>query len=130
MNIDNASKIILDSSPVIINVVGMGNTTPFVLNSSVTTDPARPWDPTQLQINYAGTGTITLDNQATSVAEINAPKANVIVNSSDFYGSIIGATVTFGNAARLHFDRHLGSAGSMTYIVGADMMTSFSWKKY
>lgn len=129
MNVDNASRIIIDSSPVIINVVGTGSTSPFVLNSSVTMDPARPWDPMQLQINYAGTGTVMLGNAATSIAEINAPRASVIVNSSEFYGSIIGSTVTFGNAAKLHFDRHLGAA-SVTYIAGADMLTSFSWRKY
>ena len=130
LNIDNESRMILDTSPVIINVVGTSKASPFVLNSSVSNDPTHPWDPTQLQLNYAGTGTIRFDNQATSVAVINAPNASVIVNSSDYYGSIIGKTITFGNAAKLHFDRHLGAVAAMTYIVGADMLTSFSWKKY
>ena len=116
--------------PVIINVVGTNKATPFWLNSSVTTDSASPWDPQQLQISYAGTGLVRFDNQATSVAVINAPNAPVVVNSSDYYGSIIGYTVTFGNAAKLHFDRHLASTAAVTYIVGADMLTSFSWKKY
>ena len=127
--IDNASRLILDTSPVIINVVGTNKTTPFWLNSSVSTDPTRPWDPNQLQINYAGTGTIRFDNQATSVAKVNAPNASVVVNSSDYYGTILGSTVTFGNAAKLHFDRNLGAAASMTYTVGADMLTAFSWRK-
>jgi hypothetical protein len=130
INIDNASRMVLDTSPVIINVVGTGVATPFFLNSSVSTDPTRPWDPNQLQIKYAGTGTIRFDNQATSVATVDAPNAAVLVNSSDYYGSIIGSTVTFGNAAKLHFDRNLGSAASMTYIVGSDMLTSFTWRKY
>ena len=130
LNIDNASRMILDTSPVIINVVGTNKATPFLLNSSVSTDPTRPWDPAQLQIIYGGTGTIRFDNQATSVAKIDAPNAAVIVNSSEYYGSILGKTVTFGNAAKLHFDRNLGSALSMTYAVGNNMLTAFSWKKY
>ena len=130
LNIDNESRMILDTSPVIINVVGTNKATPFLLNSSVSTDPTRPWDPAQLQIIYGGTGTIRFDNQATSVAKIDAPNAAVIVNSSEYYGSILGKTVTFGNAAKLHFDRNLGSALSMTYAVGNNMLTAFSWKKY
>lgn len=129
-SIDNSSRIILDTSPVIINVMGTNKAQPFWLNSSVSTDPSRPWDPKQLQILYAGSGTIRIDNQATSVAQVNAPNAAVVVNSSDYYGSIIGRTVTFGNAAKLHFDRNLGSSAAMTYAVGADVLTAFSWKKY
>ena len=128
-SVDNESRLILDTSPVIINVVGTNKTTPFLLNSSVSSDPTRPWDPAQLQIIYAGTGTIRFDNQATSVARIDAPNAAVVVNSSEYYGSILGRTVTFGNAAKLHFDRHLGSVGALNYMVGADMLTTFTWKK-
>lgn len=38
--------------------------------------------------------------------------------------------MTFGNAAKLHFDRNLASAAAMTYMVGSDMLTWFNWKKY
>lgn len=132
LSIDNASQIILDSVPVVINIVGTGKTQPFWLNSSIAmaTGIANKWDPLNVIINYAGTDSIRFDNAATQVGQVNAPNANVVVNSSEFYGSIIGKTITFGNAAKLHYDTQLNNAGPASFNVGADMLTSFSWKKY
>lgn len=130
--VDNASQIILDSVPVIINIVGTGKTQPFWLNSSVVmaTGVANKWDPTNIVFNYAGTDTVRFDNAATQIGMVNAPNAALLVNSSDFYGSLIGKTITFGNAAKLHYDRNLNNAAPATFNVGADMLTAFTWKKY
>ena len=132
--VDNASQIILDSGPVIINIVGKNTSggdlaQPFWLNSSVAMATSNPYDPHNLQILYAGTGTVRFDNAATNVGQVNAPNAAVIVNSSNFYGSIIGSTVTLGNNGRLHFDRNLDNSGPATYVVGPEMLSSFTWKK-
>jgi hypothetical protein len=137
IEIDNDSQLILDSGPVTINIIGKnadGSTMvqPFWLNSSKSVAPpaSAPFDALQFTLNYAGTGLIRFDNAATDVGQINAPNAAVNINSSDFYGSVVGNTVTLGNAAKLHFDRHLASAAPITFQVGNDMLTSFSWKKY
>jgi len=130
---DNDTTLTIDSGPVIINIVGAGvngNSDALFINSSITTDPTRPYDPTMLQINYAGTARVDWNNHATSVLELNAPNATVNVQSSVIYGSIIGNTVNFNNDAQLHFDRHLTTLGPTTYQVGDDMLTSFTWKKY
>ena len=130
---DNATSLIIDSGPVIINIVGdgvNGNSNALFINSSVTTDPAHPYDPTMLQINYAGTARVQWNNEATSVLQLNAPNATVDVQSSEIYGAIIGNTVNFNNAAQLHFDRHLLTHAPSTFQVGNDMLTSFTWKKY
>ena len=132
LSVDNATQIILDSVPVTINIVGTGKTQPFWLNSSIAmaTGVANKWDPTNIVINYAGTDTVRFDNAATQIGQVNAPNANLLVNSSEFYGSLIGKTITFGNAARLHYDRNLSNAAPATFNVGADMLTAFTWKKY
>ena len=130
---DNATTLTIDSGPVVINIVGAGvngNSNALFINSSVTTDPARPFDPTMLTFNYAGTARVQWNNQATSVVQLNAPNATVDVNSSVIYGSVIGNTVSFNNAAQLHFDRHLSTLAPSTFQVGNDMMTSFTWKKF
>ena len=85
--------------------------------------------PLNIVINYAGANTIRFDNAATQIGQVNAPNAKLIVNSSEFYGSLIGKTITFGNAARLHYDRQLNNAGPPSFNVGADMLTAFTWKK-
>jgi len=129
--VDNASQVILDSVPVTINIVGTGSTQPFWLNSSVTfaAGVANKWDPLNIVINYAGTDTIRFDNAATQIGQVNAPNAKLLVNSSNFYGSLIGKTITLGNAAHLHYDRNLNNAAPASFNVGADMLTSFTWKK-
>ena len=136
IKLDDQSQLILDG-PVIINIIGKNAdgtdmTTPFWMNSSKSVAPpsTAPFDPTQFTLNYAGTGTVKFDNAAADVGQINAPNATVNINSSDYYGSVIGNTVSMGNAAKLHFDRHLAAAAPMTFVVGNDMLTSFTWKKY
>lgn len=130
--LDNSSDLVIDSGPVILNIIGSGNNPhPFDLNSSIENDPARPYDPTMFILNYAGNRSLTWGNHAVSVGQINAPNASIDVSSSAFYGSIIGNTVNFNNDADLHFDRHLSAlaqAGSLQ--VGNDMLTSYTWKKY
>ena len=125
------SQITVDSSPVIINIVGEDYTVPLLLNSSILPGPGNPanvYDAKQLLINYAGTGAITVQPvNGRFVGQINAPNANVTINT-EYYGSMIGSTVTFGNRTRLHFDRSLSA--TTTFAVGPDMLTSFSWKKY
>jgi hypothetical protein len=103
---------------------------PFWLNSSLITDPGKPFDPTQFVLNYAGTGLVRIDNAAANVGQINAPNASVLINSSDYYGTVVGNTVQLGNAAKLHFDRHLAAAAPATFVVGNDMLTAFTWKKF
>ncbi|MFN7916390.1 MAG: hypothetical protein U0Q55_13705 [Vicinamibacterales bacterium] len=71
-----------------------------------------------------------MTNDVTMVGQINAPNAKVSLNSSDVYGSVIASTIGMTNDAAIHFDRRLKSAAASTYTVGADMLTSFSWKKY
>ena len=133
LSMDNETSIIVDSGPVIINLVGAGvggNSDVLLVNSSVTLDPAHAYDPSMLQINYAGTARVQWNNEATSILQLNAPNATVNVRSSEVYGSIIGNTVNFNNAATLHFDRHLLTHAPTTFQVGNDMLTSFTWKKY
>ncbi len=132
LKVDNASQIVVDSGPVTINIVGAQDSNPFQLNSSTIQggSASTKWDPSQLTINYAGKDDFKLDNDAVLVGRINAPNARLMVNKSEVYGSVVGRTVDLNNSAKIHYDRKLGTAAPSTYTVGADMLTSFSWKKY
>lgn len=132
LKVDNASQIIVDSGPVTINIVGAQDSNPFQLNSSTIQggSDSTKWDPSQLTINYAGKDDFKLDNDAVLVGRINAPNARLMINKSEVYGSVVGRTVDLNNSAKIHYDRKLGTAAPSTYTVGADMLTSFSWKKY
>jgi hypothetical protein len=59
---------------------------------------------------------------------VYAPQASVnLVGTADFYGAIVGKTVSdLGNAA-VHYDRNLLNGG---VTVGNPMLQSFNWKNY
>lgn len=86
------------------------------------------FDPSQLQIRYAGAGTVKLSGGSQSAAMIYAPgAAAMFAGGGDFYGSVVGRTVVDTGGARIHYDRRLNSS---FFVAGNPMMTSFGWSKY
>jgi hypothetical protein len=58
-----------------------------------------------LQINYAGTGTLTFTGGANTYAVVNAPKAAVVLHGgADYYGTIMAYTIDDSGGTNLHFD--------------------------
>lgn len=58
-----------------------------------------------LQINYAGTGTLTFTGGSSMFAIVNAPNAAVALHGgADFYGSILANTIDDSGGTNLHFD--------------------------
>ena len=110
---------------VILNVRGTGYTEPVdgesgqFINSS--------FNPANLRIIYAGTGTLKLTGGATNAASVYAPKAYVKVSGgSQYYGAIIGRWIFFGGGSKLHRDKKLEDF----FSVGPQMMSVFTWKEY
>jgi len=113
--------------PVILNVTGNGQSTAVDLTGGGMTNPS--YDPSLLQINYAGTGTISLKGGATSSAVVNAPNATISFNSAggEWYGAVIGAHIKNAGGVTLSYDRHLQKK---LFNVSNYMLDSFSWSKY
>lgn len=133
LTLASSSQIVIESGPVTINILGNGDSSPIQMSGAViggADDDDNTWDATQLTINYAGNGALQIANDSIVIGQLNAPNAHVSINDSDVYGSVIGSTIALANASRIHFDRRLKSTALSTYTVGADMLTSFSWKKY
>jgi type IV pilus assembly PilX-like protein len=111
---------------VVLNVVGSGQTDPVKLVGNSITNAS--YDPTTFQILYAGFDNVTVKGGSNAVAMIYAPNAAVeLTGGSDFYGSVVGATIKDTGGTKIHYDRNLSS---VYYTVGNAMMSSFSWKKY
>lgn len=86
------------------------------------------YDPSKLQILYAGTGTIEMIGGPNAVATIYAPNAAVIMQgNADFYGSVLSNSYNAQGNASVHYDTALSSK---FVTLGNFVMTSFSWKKY
>jgi hypothetical protein len=121
------SQVIIDSSPVIMNVAGNNSSNPIDLTGGGVANATL--NPSNFQISYAGTGTINVKGGAQASALVYAPNATFSFNSAggDWYGAIIAKSMTDMGGAAVHYDRRLSNE-FMT--VGNYMVTSFTWKKY
>ena len=111
---------------VTINVTGTNQNTPVNLTGNGMQNPTL--NPADLQINYAGTGTIKIEGSSNTAAVVYAPNATVtLAGGSDFYGAILGNTISDAGGTAIHYDLNLSKN---TYIVSNYMMDSFSWAKF
>jgi hypothetical protein len=120
------SFIVVDSGLVIMNVVGTNQQTPIDLTGGQSVNLS--YDPSHLQIQYGGTGTVKLSGGAASVEMLYAPNAPVILSGgTDLYGSLMGKTLSDTGGMHIHYDRHLAKE---FFTIGNYMLSSFTWKKY
>jgi hypothetical protein len=77
---------------------------------------------------YAGSGTISLKGQAQAAGLLYAPNASFSFGGGgDWFGAVIGQTMTDMGGAAVHYDRRLSA---QAFTIGNYMLSSFSWKKY
>jgi hypothetical protein len=110
LNIGGGSGAIVISPPgaVVLNFPS-GSASPLtlsgqgLLNTSQT--PGVNPIPNNLQINYGGTGTISITGQGDSYAVVDAPNAAIAVaGNGAFYGRLIGGTIDYGGNGKFHYD--------------------------
>jgi Tfp pilus assembly protein PilX len=115
--------------PIILNVVDVNNSGgPISIGGGSVANASL--NPANLQIQYAGTGTISIHGGSSAAALLYAPNAPVTLNgaNSDWYGALITSTLTLnGNGASVHYDRRLATGLS---TVGNWTMDTFTWSKY
>jgi hypothetical protein len=81
-----------------------------------------------LQLNYAGTGTVKLTGGSTAAAVLDAPNSSFSFSGGgDWYGAVVVNNMTDLGGAAIHYDRRLQD---QAFAVGPWMLDSFSWKKY
>ena len=120
------SNLIIDSGPVIMNVLGQDQTVPIDLTGGTTVNMS--FTPSNFQIQYGRSQTLKLNGGTSTSAMVYAPRAAVnLSGGANFYGSLLGASVTISGGTHVHYDRHLDSTFS---TAGNYMLTSFTWKKY
>jgi hypothetical protein len=60
-----------------------------------------------MQINYGGTGTVQLSGNGVRYAVVDAPNAAITVSGNgDFYGAVLGHTITYSGNGKFHFDKN------------------------
>jgi Tfp pilus assembly protein PilX len=134
----NGSEMqVVGAGPVVINIAGYVTkgvpgsgwlATPMDLtgNAAITVPD---FDPSKLQITYAGTSEVKVVGNSDVVGLLYAPNASVKNNSNKagWYGAVVARTVTDAGGATIHWDRRLSSAA---LTLGAWMMNSFTWRRF
>lgn len=112
--------------PVVINVAGNNNAAPITITGNAINNPT--YDPSMLQITYAGTGTMTIAGNGASAAVIYAPNATAdFKGNAAFYGSVIAnQLLDVGNGA-IYYDEKLKKK---LFTVGNYVLNSFTWNKF
>ncbi len=135
INLAGNSNIVVDSGPVVFNVMGLTAagatmTTPIDLTGGTVSNAS--YNSYNLQFDYAGTGAIKINGGATVAAVIFAPNATASLSGgSNFYGSVVASQVTVTGGVHINFDTNLANTPlAQSYTLGPQMMSAFSWKKF
>ena len=112
--------------PVVINVAGNNNPTPITITGNAISNPT--YDPSLLQITYAGNGTITIAGNGASAAVVYAPNSTVdMKGNAAFYGSVVAnQLLDVGNGA-IYYDMKLKKK---LFTVGNYVLNAFTWNKF
>lgn len=99
----NSKILIVPSGQVVLNVMGTGQNTPVDLSGGSLSNDTHI--ATNFIVNYAGTGTVKVTGGSGTYMVVNTPKADVnITGGSDFYGAIMGRTISESGGTMFHFD--------------------------
>jgi len=117
-------QLVVNSGPVIINFAAPSN--PVSAAGSWFSNPGGA--PTNLRINYGGTGSISVAGSSGQYAFIDAPLATVsMAGGMDWYGSVVAYKISGAGGVNFHYDQALGNTFSAP---SAYQVTQFRWNKY
>jgi hypothetical protein len=118
LTLSGKSILYVTSGPVVINLAGASlsgaNPTMDVSGGSIQNPTGIP---ANLQFTYAGSRGVNLSGGSGSYATVYAP--NALVNMSggtDFFGSVIGSTITNSGGTAMHYDTALPNIQGGSYI--------------
>lgn len=97
-----AQIIVIPPGAVTLNFAGQGVTTAVAIGGNGITDDTLPND---FVINYGGTDAVTIAGNGDVTAILNTPLAPIAQQGNgNWYGAIVGSTVTIGGNGFFHFD--------------------------
>jgi Tfp pilus assembly protein PilX len=126
ISLQGNSQLIIDSGPVVMNVVGTGQTNPIDFSGGSVSNAS--YIPKQFQVLYGGTGGVKVSGGAATALMVFAPNASVaLTGGSGVYGSVLGKTIQDQGGTAIHYDRDLPTEFTLAWNT---MLSSFTWKKY
>jgi hypothetical protein len=114
------------TDPVLFNVAGVGTMTPIDFVGGSISNAS--YDPTLMQILYAGDKDVKLTGGSSSAALVYAPNAGItFAGGSTFYGSVVGGIIKDMGGATINYDRRLDKTALMQ---GPPVLSAFTWKSF
>ena len=125
ITVDVDTTVVPDQQ-VILQVAGQNTTTPIDFTGGTITNTT--YDPSRLQIYYAGDDNVKLTGGAASAALVYAPNASTAFSGGgQFYGAVVAGKVTDMGGAHINYDRNLEND---TLTSGNWTMSSFTWSNF
>jgi Tfp pilus assembly protein PilX len=126
ISLQGGSQVIIESGPVILNIMGAGQTNPIDFSGGSVSNAS--FVPKKFQVLYGGTGGVKVSGGAATALMVFAPNAAVsLTGGSHVYGSVLGATIGDNGGTAIHYDRDLPTEFTLAWNT---MLSSFTWKKY
>ena len=123
------AQIVIDDGPVVINVMGLDSSGNPLANPITIVGGGivnETFDPSNLQILYAGPGEVKLAGGEKTSAVVYAPNASAdLTGGGDLYGALVVGTLKEPGGAMIHYDRHLKTK---LFMPGDYTMSAFTWK--
>jgi hypothetical protein len=103
----SSNATLLINGPVVFNLAGVGQNNVLTLAGGFSNTT---YIPSNFEINYGGTGNISISGGAGAYAVIDAPNANISFSGgSTFYGQAIGNTISDTGGTSIYYDNSLNS---------------------
>jgi hypothetical protein len=134
VDLTTGTAISMSGSSTVTMNINSTCTVPFTASGAfANTNASGVPTPAMFQINYGGTNGMTVEAGSTTAAAIYAPNAPITLQGNgQWYGSLIGSTVTDANSANIYYDTNMSASSSQTQIATVQqfMMDSFSWTRF
>ena len=101
---------LLINGPVVMDVAGIGQQN--AVNFAGGSFQNSTFVPSNFVVNYGGNNNISVSGGSAAYAVINAPNANISLSGgSNFYGQVIGATISNNGGTNFYYDNSLNTRG-------------------
>jgi hypothetical protein len=127
ISVSGNGMIVIDSGPVILNL-DPKNATPISASGNFFAN--NTGKPSNLTVQYGGTGTIPLSGNAGTYGLVIAPLGTISMSGNvEWFGQLIAKKVTGSGNATIHYDVN-GNSRTTPPQPSAMHITYFSWNKF
>lgn len=110
ITLSGGSTLVIQGGPVVLNIAGVNQNNPISFSGGSFQN--NTFVPGNFVINYGGPNNVNISGGTAAYAVINTPNANVSISGgSNFYGQVIGQTISDSGGTNIYYDQSLQTPG-------------------